>query len=301
MVPHSKLHPTQLEKSATVAQAPCLLIDPHELNALMAGSQPPVVADCRFLLGDAQAGERSYVQSHLPGAHYLHLDRDLSGPRGATGGRHPLPDAAAFAATLARIGLAEGQLLVAYDDSRGAYAARLWWLARYFGHTEVCLLNGGWPVWCAQGLPVSPDIPSSGTGSRTLRAASGMVMDFEDLADPAVRRGLCLVDARDPPRYAGVEEPIDRVGGHIPGAINVPWSGAVGADGRFLEPAAQQARWEPSAVQPRVMYCGSGVTACVNLFSRALAGFGSDRLYPGSWSDWCSRDGAPIATGADPG
>jgi thiosulfate/3-mercaptopyruvate sulfurtransferase len=278
-----------------------LLIDPLELNALMAGSWPPVVADCRFLLGDAQAGERAYTQSHLHGAHYLHLDRDLSGPRGITGGRHPLPDAAAFGATLARIGLAEGQLLVAYDDSRGAYAARLWWLARYFGHNEVCLLDGGWSAWCDQGLPVSADIALPRAGSRVLRPATEMVVDFEALADPAVRRELCLIDARDPPRYAGVEEPIDRVGGHIPGAINVPWGGAVGVDGRFLGPAAQHARWEPSAAEPRVIYCGSGVTACVNLFSRALAGYDADRLYPGSWSDWCSRDDAAIATGADPG
>lgn len=128
-----------------------------------------------------------------------------------------------------------------------------------------------------------------------------MKIDFEDLADDGARRALRVVDSRDPPRYSGAEEPIDPVGGHIPGALNLPWGTATGADGRFLDAAGQRARWSGTGESPVVVYCGSGVTACVNLFSRALAGFTGDRLYPGSWSDWSSRPGAPVAVGDEPG
>ena len=280
---------------------PRLLIRPEELLALLATDAPPVIADCRFALGDPSAGEQAYALGHLPGAHYLHLDRDLSGLRGATGGRHPLPGRKAFGALLARIGLHPGQLLVAYDDSRGAWAARLWWLARHFGHAEVCVLDAGWSQWTARGLPVSRDVPAVANGQREVHPLAGMTIDFETLADEAARRALCVVDSRDPPRYAGTEEPIDPVGGHIPGALNVPWSSTSNAEGGFLDPAAQRARWSAMGEGPVVVYCGSGVTACVNLFSRALAGFTGDRLYPGSWSDWSSRPGAAVATGAAPG
>lgn len=278
-----------------------LLITCNALSALMERPSPPVVADCRFLLGDPQSGERAYAQAHVPGAHYLHLDRDLSGPRGATGGRHPLPSPDAFGATLARIGLAPGRLLVAYDDSRGAWAARLWWLVRHFGHPEVCLLDGGWSHWVARGLPVSTDSPAPASGRRELRATAGDTVDFDELSDETSRRRCRLIDSRDASRYAGAEEPIDPVGGHIPGALNRPWGGACGADGRFLDAAGQRARWDATGEDPVVVYCGSGVTACVNLFSRALAGFSGDRLYPGSWSDWSSRPGAPVAVGSEPG
>jgi thiosulfate/3-mercaptopyruvate sulfurtransferase len=289
------------EKSIANVKSAGLLIDPDELAQLVDSPAPPVIADCRFLLGDPGAGERAYAASHIPGAYYLHLDRDLSGPRAETGGRHPLPSAEAFGATLGRIGLSPGQLLVAYDDSRGAWAARLWWLARYFGHSEVCLLDGGWGLWSAQEMPVTNVVPVASHGRRVLRCADNVTIDFVALADETARRGLCLVDARDTPRYAGAEEPVDPVGGHIPGAINLPWSSACAQDGRFLDAEGQRARWAGVGAGPVVAYCGSGVTACVNLFSRAIAGFSGDRLYPGSWSDWSSRAGAPVATGPEPG
>jgi len=280
---------------------PRLLIRPEELAALLATDAPPVIADCRFVLGDPTAGERAYGLGHLPGAHYLHLDRDLSGPRGTTGGRHPLPAPDAFGALLARIGLQPERLLVAYDDSRGAWAARLWWLARHFGHDKVCLLDGGWGQWTARGLPVSRDVPAAAVRQQKLHPVSGMTIDFDAMSDETARRALCVIDSRDPPRYGGAEEPIDPVGGHIPGALNLPWSSASTPDGCFLDAAAQRARWSGVGEGPVVVYCGSGVTACVNLFSRALAGFTGDRLYPGSWSDWSSRPGAAVATGNEPG
>ena len=280
---------------------PRLLIGPEELAACMAGDDPPVIADCRFVQGDAAAGGHAYARSHVPGAHYLHLDRDLSGPRGATGGRHPLPAPEVFGSTLARIGLRPGQLRVAYDDSRGAWAARLWWLARHFGHPEVCLLDGGWGRWTVLGLPVTADVPAPAAGVRELWPAGGSTIDFDALSDERARRALHLIDSRDPPRYAGTEEPIDPVGGHIPGALNLPWSGACDQAGRFLDADAQRERWRATGNDPVVVYCGSGVTACVNLFSRALAGFSGDRLYPGSWSDWSARKDAPVATGPEPG
>ena len=277
-----------------------LLIDAGELHKQLSGAHPPIVADCRFSLADANAGETQYRQGHIPGAQYLHLDRDLAAPRGVSGGRHPLPGAAAFQAVMRRIGLDSGAALVAYDDSRGSYAARLWWLARYFGHTQVRILDGGIAAWRNAGYGIGADEPAAGrTGNFVAREQYAMVLDYTAVRRECAPGERLLVDAREPRRFAGEEEPIDPRAGHIPGAINRPWMEAVDANGFFLPAEAQAARWSGLGEASEVVaYCGSGVTACVNLFSLELAGRAGARLYAGSWSDWCSRPDAAIATGS---
>jgi thiosulfate/3-mercaptopyruvate sulfurtransferase len=272
------------------------LIDAQRLHVLLAGAHPPLVADCRFALADPAAGEAAYREAHIPSAVYLHLERDLSGPVAANGGRHPLPSPEAFGRTMRRIGLDAGRLVVACDDSRGAFAARLWWLARYFGHERVCVLDGGVNAWIRAGLPLDGAIPAPAAGNFEPSPRAAMRIDYEELAPRVAAGTLALVDSREPRRFAGLEEPIDPVAGHVPGAQNRPWVGATReADGCFLDPAAQAERWRGVPKQELVVYCGSGVTACVNLLSLELAGIGGARLYPGSWSDWCARPGAPIA------
>ena len=280
-----------------------VLIEVQELADLIAAGTGPVVADCRFALTDPAAGERAWREAHIPGAHYLHLARDLSGPRAGVGGRHPLPDARHFTATMRRIGLDAGRLLVACDASRGAYAARLWWLARHFGHASVRFLDGGWDAWCAAGLARDALQPVAAAGNFTARADARARVDYDELVQMRVSGAAPrLIDSREARRYQGLEEPIDPVAGHIPGAANRPWAEATDAGGFFLDEAAHAARWRGlGPASGLVVYCGSGVTACVNLVSLALAGLDGARLYPGSWSDWCSRMGAPIATGTDPG
>ncbi len=247
-----------------------------------------VVLDCRFSLGNSGAGARAYAEGHIPSAHYLHLERDLSGPVGEHGGRHPLPAAADFAARLAQLGIDRKTPVVAYDDNNFAFAARLWWMMRALDYRDVRLLDGGLAAWRAAGGGLDTATPLA----RPVTVP--VVGDYRGTLDmSAVRHArqadAQLVDSRDPPRYQGLEEPIDPVAGHIPGALNLPWQGVSDQQGLALSPQAQRERL---AVLPPdrelVVYCGSGVTACVNLLALELAGYHGARLYPGSWSDWCS-------------
>lgn len=260
------------------------LIEPEELLA----NTDAVVLDCRFSLADPQEGRRLYGQGHVPGAHYLDLNRDLSGPVQAHGGRHPLPEPDRFAATLAHFGVGLDTEVIAYDDSRLAFAARLWWLMRALGYRPPGLLNGGYQGFIRAGGRPETDVPAS----RPLPAPT--VGQFQGWCDidavrTALARGGILVDSREPRRYAGLEEPIDPVAGHIPGAVNRPWQQVTDPDGKVQDTAAQRAHWgDALGPAPLVVYCGSGVTACVNLFSLALLGRDDATLYAGSWSDWCS-------------
>ncbi|MBK6737017.1 MAG: sulfurtransferase [Haliea sp.] len=276
-----------------------MLIEPEEL---LAGFDA-IVFDCRFSLADPQEGRRLYTQGHIPGAHYLDLNRDLAGPVGRHGGRHPLPDAPTFAALLGQYGVGPATDVVAYDDSRLAFAARLWWLMRALGYRPPRLLNGGYAGYLqAGGRPETHDPETRTREARSpetsapprLAAAVDAARKFRGYCDIDTVRaaqldGTLLVDSREPRRYAGLEEPIDPVAGHIPGAVNRPWQGVTGADGRVLDIAGLQAHWGDALEAERlVVYCGSGVTACVNLFSLALLGREDATLYAGSWSDWCS-------------
>jgi thiosulfate/3-mercaptopyruvate sulfurtransferase len=250
-----------------------------------------VVFDCRFDLADPGAGEAAYRAGHIPGSHYLHLDRDLSGARGRHGGRHPLPAAAAFADRLSALGVRSDPptLVVAYDDSRFAFAARLWWLLRYCGHDRVKVLDGGYAAWRAAELPVSAAASAARSGQFTPRLRPAMAVDAAQVRSLRADPGVALIDAREERRYLGLEEPIDPVAGHIDGAVNHPWQQASDARGLLLPPARQRERFGAAADAPGiVMYCGSGVTACVNLLALAELGRDDAQLYAGSWSDWCS-------------
>ena len=249
-----------------------------------------VIVDCRFALSDPNAGYQQYRVSHIPGAHYLDLNKDLSAPVGRHGGRHPLPDTDELAQKLAAIGVTfQETRVVAYDDSRLGFAARLWWLLRYMGHDQVALLNGGWAAWQAAGYPVTdvlPPTPQSGTFVPQLR--SDWWVDIDTLKQRKDVAGVVVVDSRESDRYFGKREPIDPLAGHIPGAVNYPWQEVTDAQG-YLHPIAQQQRWVDITKETEVIvYCGSGVTACVNLLSLEVAGIHSAKLYVGGWSDWCS-------------
>jgi thiosulfate/3-mercaptopyruvate sulfurtransferase len=246
-----------------------------------------VLVDCRFSLGDPEEGRRLYHAGHIPGAFHLDLNRDLSGPVGAHGGRHPLPAPAVFAATLAGLGIGPTTAVVAYDANRLAFAARLWWMMRAIGFRPPRLLNGGYQAWLDSGGAVQRDVPRA-TPVRAETVAFAGCCDIDGLRR-AQGAGATLVDAREARRYRGLEEPIDPVAGHIPGALNHPWQGVTDASGRVLDEPGQRAHWGDTLdAEALVVYCGSGVTACVDLFSLALLGRDDATLYAGSWSDWCS-------------
>jgi thiosulfate/3-mercaptopyruvate sulfurtransferase len=261
-----------------------MLIEPTELLV----EHGAVVFDCRFSLTDPGAGRALHQQGHIPGAHYLDLNVDMAGARELHGGRHPLPDPQVFAATLARFGVARDTPVVAYDDSRQAFAARLWWLMRAAGYRAPRLLNGGYHGFLGVGGVPETYLPQPRSCEPAPLTCFKGCCDIAGLRVAQEEGGL-LVDSREQRRYEGLEEPIDPVAGHIPGAINRPWQGVTSDSGHVLDTAGLQAHWgdvlEESAL---VVYCGSGVTACVNLFSLALLGRDDATLYAGSWSDWCS-------------
>ncbi|PPS41282.1 sulfurtransferase [Chroococcidiopsis sp. TS-821] len=247
------------------------------------------IADCRFSLTDPQLGYQQYLKNHIPGAFYLDLNKDLSSPVAIHGGRHPLPDPHTLARKLAQLGITSQTFVVAYDDSRFAFAARLWWLLRYLGHTQVAVLDGGFSGWLNSGYRVTSVIPQSKSGSFVPQVHLDRVVDITAVKARKDSPGVVLVDSRESDRYAGEREPIDPIAGHIPGAVNYPWQEVSDTQGYLRSPTAQRDRWEKlKSAEEIIVYCGSGVTACVNLLSLELAGIYTGKLYAGSWSDWCS-------------
>jgi thiosulfate/3-mercaptopyruvate sulfurtransferase len=249
------------------------------------------IIDCRFALGDPDLGRKQYQTAHLPGAEYLDLNQDLSSPAQVHGGRHPLPDDRVLGAKLAAMGINADTLVIAYDDSRFAFAARLWWLLRYYGHERVAILDGGYSNWVKAGYGVTAEDRSapSTPGNFQPQIQPNWTVDIDLVRTIPDSPAHVLIDSREPDRYLGNTEPIDPVAGHIPSAVNYPWQGVSTPEGFALPIEAHRQRW--AAISPDVepiVYCGSGVTACVNLFSLDLAGIESAKLYPGSWSDWCS-------------
>ncbi|MGF1515823.1 MAG: sulfurtransferase [Elainellaceae cyanobacterium] len=250
-----------------------------------------VIADCRFSLTEPEAGLHAYQRGHIPGAVYVHLNRDLSGPLQPSkrGGRHPLPDINKLARTLEASGIGDQTTVVAYDDSRFAFAARLWWLLRYLGHDRVAILDGGFAGWCDQGYPVEQETPAPNPQTFTPQVQTDWVVDKPGVESRQNLENTVLVDSRSGDRYRGEREPIDPVAGHIPGAVNRFWREVTDEQGCGRSPDEQRQRWQDlEAAEEIVVYCGSGVTACVNLLSLELAGLGPGKLYAGSWSDWCS-------------
>lgn len=247
------------------------------------------IADCRFSLTEPQLGAQQYKTSHIPGAGYFDLNNDLSSPVQQHGGRHPLPDPEVLAQKLSAMGVDAETLVVVYDDSRFAFAARLWWLLRYLGHDRVAVLDGGFKAWQSLGLPVTDAITQRTPKQFTWQLRSSMQVDITDVKARKDLPGVALVDAREGDRYRGEREPIDPIAGHIPGAVNYPWQDVSNRDGYLYSPQAQRQHWQQLQEQEIIVYCGSGVTACVNLLSLHLAEIDTASLYVGSWSDWCSH------------
>jgi len=251
-----------------------------------------VIIDCRFSLADPQLGQQQYQIGHIPGSYYLDLNQDLSSPVGKHGGRHPLPDINNLAKKLAAIGVnSQKTLVVAYDDSRLAFASRLWWLLRYLGHEQVVVMNGSFTSWQQAGYPVTDIIPQPQPGNFTPQIQTELVVDREAVKSRKDLPEVVLVDSRESDRYRGEREPIDKIAGHIPGAVNYPWQEVTDSSGYLLSQPQQSQRWENIETAKEILvYCGSGVTACVNLLSLELAGIHTGKLYAGSWSDWISYE-----------
>ena len=257
--------------------------------------------DCRFDLGDPDAGAAAYAAGHIQGAHYAHLDRDLSGPRAPWSGRHPLPEPEPLAASFGAFGIDASTRVVAYDEASGMYAARAWWLLRWLGHERVAVLDGGLAAWRAAGLPLVTAVPAASPRTFIARPAAERHVSADEVAALLARRACLLLDARAAERFEGKVEPLDPQAGHVPGARNHPYLRNLGADGRFLLPEQLRALFLPLlAGRPSselVSMCGSGVSACHTLLALEIAGLGGARLYPGSWSEWCRDPGRPVAVG----
>jgi thiosulfate/3-mercaptopyruvate sulfurtransferase len=264
-----------------------------------------VVVDCRFSLQEPTAGRAAYDRGHVPGARYADLDRDLSRSPQPHEGRHPLPDPAAFAATLGGWGIAPTDTVVAYDEGSGAIAARLWWLLRWIGHTQAQVLDGGLAAWLAADLPLETTPPrwQPTRYPAPVSVATAAVVATDDV--PARQAaGDLVVDVRGGPRYRGEQEPIDPVAGHVPGAVNRPFSNNVTDAGTF-RPAAELGHDLLELLggrEPRqlIAMCGSGVTACHLLLAMAVAGLPDGKLFAGSWSEWIRDPRRPVRTGSEP-
>jgi thiosulfate/3-mercaptopyruvate sulfurtransferase len=260
-----------------------------------------VVLDCRHDLAKLDAGQQAYAEGHIPNAQFAHLDHELAGEKvGADGkfhGRHPLPDHAAFIATLRQWGINDNTQVVAYDAHGGMFAARLWWMLKWVGHDAVAVLNGGLPAWLAHGMFVSMEASPRTLGTLTDKPALLASINADDILKSLNDATRTIVDARAPDRFRGENETLDPIGGHIPGAKNRFFKDNLQADGRFK--SADQLRSEFSELiknpEAAVMQCGSGVTACHNVLALEVAGLTGAALYPGSWSEWCSDPARPVA------
>jgi thiosulfate/3-mercaptopyruvate sulfurtransferase len=304
------------------------LIDVESLRALMA---PPGIAvlDCRFDLAAPDAGRQAYLRSHIPGARYVDLNRDLSAPVSAASGRHPLPDPVALDAFFRALGVVRNTQVVVYDESNGSFAARAWWLLRWLGFSKVAVLDGGMSAWLREGgATESGDSPrgatesaepprgtaepagsadAGNTGGSRARGLDRVQVDrraslgADELIAALENPRTLLIDARAPERYAGAVEPMDSVAGHVPGAVNHPFSANLQSDGRFLPPEELERRWRDrlgrASPADVIVMCGSGVTACHNLLALERCGLPGARLYAGSWSEWIRDPRRPVARG----
>lgn len=262
------------------------------------------IFDCRHDLGNPHNGVKSYQEGHIPAALHAHLDQNLSSPASGSNGRHPLPDPAAFVAWLESCGLQPQDHVVVYDADSGAFAARLWWLLRAVGHTRVSVLDGGFAAWQREGKPVSTTVPTfSPSRYSPWQWTANACVDVDAVVQNLASADFLVVDARAANRYAGQDETIDPVGGHIPGALNRPFTQNL-HNGKFKDPGTLKQEFsEILGTTPAtrvVNQCGSGVTACHNILAMELAGLHGSRLYGGSWSEWCSSASRPVATGSRP-
>ena len=295
------------------------LISVAQLKALQTANAPVMVFDCSFDLMKPGAGEAAFAESHVPGAVYVHLDRDLSDKTGAgakngmggpaaSGGRHPLPAREKFAAWLGSLGFTNDHQAVVYDRQGANYCGRLWWMLRWAGHANVAVLDGGLQAWVAT-EPVQGGVQTTATATLSAQSMGGFklkppisaLVTTETVERNLGRPGQTLVDARATPRFKGEVEPLDPVAGHIPGALNRPFGLNIGTDGKFKPAAQLKAEFEallagrdPASV---VHHCGSGVSAVPNILAMEIAGLGGSGLYAGSWSEWCADVARPVAQG----
>jgi len=259
------------------------------------------LVDCRASLADPEAGRRAYETGHIPGAVHAHLDRQLAGPIvPGTTGRHPLPDRIRLEAAFRAWGIDAGTRIVAYDADNGAFAARLWWLARWLGHAAVAVLDGGYAAWVAAAGAIETGVSRVPVGS--FKAGAPLTHEVTTAELARAPESWTIVDARGAARYRGDVEPIDPVAGHIPGALNLPFEDNLRPDGRFCDATELAMRYRDvtNRGRPVVFYCGSGVTACHDLLAFTHAGLGEAFLYPGSWSEWIQDPRRPVERGAAP-
>ncbi len=278
------------------------LISTADLAARL-GDPALVVVDVRHDLAQPDhLGEDRYRGSHLTGARFAHIDRDLSALKTGRNGRHPLPSPDAAAALFSRLCIGASKQVVAYDQGSGMFAARLWWMLRWLGHDAAAVLDGGLDQWVREGRPVTTEVPAPGNASFIVRRDSA-TLTADEVASSLETTGLTLVDARAPERFEGSNEPLDRTPGHIPGAVNLPFAGNLTADAIPVFRPADELRARFAAVGADrnlpIVYCGSGVTACHDLLALHAAGL-RGRLYAGSWSEWSADPSLPIATGDKP-
>jgi thiosulfate/3-mercaptopyruvate sulfurtransferase len=279
------------------------LVGVDDLRAALGVSGTRII-DCRFELMAPEAGRSAYLQGHIPGAVYADLDQDLAAPVSPGTGRHPLPDPVQMAATFERLGISNSNRVIVYDDSAGAIAARAWWLLRWLGHDDAAILDGGFRAWQGQGMPIEEGAAAVTPGVFVHRPRDELVLGTDEIhTAERSAAALALIDVRSAERYTGREEPIDKIGGHIPGAINLPYTDYVEADGRWKSVGEIRRRLAdalgPPAAQSWSVMCGSGVTACHLVVAGLLAGYPEPRVYVGSWSEWITDSSREVATGPD--
>ncbi len=275
------------------------LIDPATLAAHLADPHW-VIVDCRFDLTDPSKGEREHEQGHIPGARYAHLDRDLSGTKTGTNGRHPLPAPTVLRARFGALGIATDTQVIAYDADSGMYASRLWWMLRWMGHDAVAVLDGGLARWLREGHPLREGRESGKQTTFAGEPRQGWRLTVDDVASVLDDPSTLLVDARSNERFRGMGETLDPVAGHIPGAANYFFQQNLAADKTFKSPDQLMTQWA-SVLEDRdprevVVYCGSGVSACHNLLALEHAGVSGVRIFPGSWSEWVADPKRPVET-----
>lgn len=258
-----------------------------------------VIFDCRHDLADPEAGATAFARGHIPGAQFLHLDRDLSGHKTGHNGRHPLPDITTFAQKLTSCGVQASSTVVVYDNDIGMFAARAWWLLRWLGHERVAVLDGGLSAWLAAGNALTSDCPALPHGHFVPRHQADWTIDADGVLANLTHADRLIIDARAPDRFAGENETLDPVGGHIPGAVNRCFRMNITSTGLFKSAEVLRAEFDAlldgKAPNTVIHQCGSGVTACHNLLALEIAGLTGSRLYPGSWSEWCADPMRPIA------
>lgn len=275
------------------------LVDVKWLNETI-GDPSVRIIDCRFQLGNPSQGFDLYMKEHIPGAYYFDLEKDLSFFVNDHGGRHPMPNLDRLVDKLSTAGIDRATKVVAYDDQGGMMASRFWWLLKYLGHEHVYILNGGFQKWLSNGYPTTDDLPEVNRKEFVPKVHHEMLTGMEEVKENIFTKKASLIDSREQKRYAGLEEPIDKKAGHIPGAVNYFWKNCINDNNEWksLDELKEQFNSVPND-QPIIVYCGSGVSACPNFVALKELGFENVKLYIGSWSDWISYEDNPIAAGIE--